>query len=66
MNYITVEVLVEEISKTDESKMSGRTRTGKLVHFTGGDTSLIGKLVNVKITQAEMYILIGELVNIIR
>ncbi|HBF76279.1 MAG TPA: tRNA (N6-isopentenyl adenosine(37)-C2)-methylthiotransferase MiaB, partial [Clostridiaceae bacterium] len=62
----TVEVLVEEISKTDESKMSGRTRTGKLVHFTGGDTSLIGKLVNVKITQAEMYILIGELVNIIR
>lgn len=61
----TVEVLVEEISKTDEAKMSGRTRTGKLVHFTGGDTSLIGKLVNVKITQAEMYILIGELVNII-
>ncbi|SEF47130.1 tRNA-i(6)A37 thiotransferase enzyme MiaB [Caloramator fervidus] len=61
-----VEVLVEGISKTNENKLTGRTRTGKLVHFTGGDLSLKGKLVNVKITQAQMYILLGELVEVIR
>ncbi|CCJ32632.1 MULTISPECIES: tRNA (N6-isopentenyl adenosine(37)-C2)-methylthiotransferase MiaB [Caloramator] len=61
-----VEVLVEGPSKTDENRLTGRTRTGKLVHFTGGDASLKGKLVNVKITQAQMYILLGELVEVIR
>ncbi|SHE34682.1 tRNA (N6-isopentenyl adenosine(37)-C2)-methylthiotransferase MiaB [Caloramator proteoclasticus] len=61
-----VEVLVEEVSKTDESKLTGRTRTGKLVHFDSNDKNLIGKLVNVKITEPRNFILIGEFVELIR
>jgi tRNA-2-methylthio-N6-dimethylallyladenosine synthase len=58
-----VEVLVEETSKIDEFMLSGRTRTGKLVYFTGGDLSLKGEIVNVKITKTQMYTLIGEIVT---
>ncbi|MCX7979411.1 MAG: TRAM domain-containing protein, partial [Bdellovibrionaceae bacterium] len=61
-----VEVLVEEVSKTDETKLTGRTRTGKLVHFSSDDKDLVGKFVNVKITEPKNFILIGELVNVIR
>lgn len=61
-----VEVLVEGPSKNDESKLTGRTRTGKLVNFTGGDISLKGSLVNVKITQPQTFSLQGELVEVIR
>lgn len=53
------EVLVEGLSKNDETKLMGRTRTGKLVNFTG-DKSNIGKLVNVKITKANSFSLLGE------
>nr|WP_026051065.1 tRNA (N6-isopentenyl adenosine(37)-C2)-methylthiotransferase MiaB [Clostridium tunisiense] len=55
----TVEVLVEGISKSDEAKLTGRTRTGKLVNFNG-DKASIGNLVNVKITKAQSFSLIGE------
>ncbi|MEG0774800.1 tRNA (N6-isopentenyl adenosine(37)-C2)-methylthiotransferase MiaB [Clostridium sp.] len=54
-----VEVLVEGESKSDETKLTGRTRTGKLVNFTGNKES-IGQLVNVKITKAQSFSLIGE------
>lgn len=54
-----VEVLVEGLSKNDESKLMGRTRTGKLVNFTGNKDS-IGKLVNVKITKITTFSLSGE------
>jgi tRNA-2-methylthio-N6-dimethylallyladenosine synthase len=54
-----VEVLVEGTSKNDESKLMGRTRTGKLVNFTG-DTVSIGKLTQVKITEALSFSLNGE------
>lgn len=57
-----VEVLVEGKSKTDENLLSGRTRQNKLVNFTGGDDELIGKLVNVKITNPKSFSLQGELV----
>ena len=54
-------VLVEEVSKNDESMLSGRTEGGKLVHFMGtGD--LIGQLVNVIITGAKTFTLHGDLV----
>ena len=59
----TVEVLVEGKSKTDDSVLSGRTRQNKLVNFTGGDDSLIGKLVNVKITTPKTFSLQGELIK---
>ncbi|QAT40233.1 tRNA (N6-isopentenyl adenosine(37)-C2)-methylthiotransferase MiaB [Clostridium sp. JN-9] len=55
----TVEVLVEGLSKNDETKLMGRTRTGKLVNFIGNKDS-IGKLVNVKITKVTTFSLNGE------
>ena len=55
-----VEVLVEGPSKNDETKLMGRTRTGKLVNFAG-DESLVGKLVNVKIYRAQPFSLLGEI-----
>lgn len=54
-----VEVLVEGRSKNDANKLTGRTRTGKLVNFTGNFDS-IGKLINVKITEALSFSLNGE------
>lgn len=54
-----VKVLVEGKSKNDETKLSGRTETGKLVNFTGNEDS-IGKIIEVKITQALTFSLNGE------
>ena len=54
-----VEVLVEGYSKNDESKLTGRTRTGKLVNFEGNNKA-IGELVSVQITKAHSFSLIGE------
>jgi tRNA-2-methylthio-N6-dimethylallyladenosine synthase len=54
-----VEVLVEGTSKNDENKLMGRTRTGKLVNFAGNKDN-IGRLVNVKITEALSFSLNGE------
>ncbi|MFU0823851.1 tRNA (N6-isopentenyl adenosine(37)-C2)-methylthiotransferase MiaB [Clostridium sp.] len=56
-----VEVLVEGPSKNDETKLMGRTRTNKLVNFEGND-DIIGTLVKVKITKAQSFSLIGEIV----
>lgn len=58
----TYPVLVEEVSDKDESRLSGRTPTGKLVHFPA-DKSLVGSIVPVKITNVNPYSMIGELVN---
>lgn len=55
----TVEVLVEGESRSNENKLTGRTRTGKLVNFDGPKET-IGQLVNVKITKANSFSLIGE------
>lgn len=55
----TVEVLVEGPSKNDPSRLTGRTRTNKLVHFVG-EVELIGKLVDVKIIKVQTWSLIGE------
>lgn len=57
----TVEVLVEEVSKNNDEILSGRTRTGKLVHFKG-TKDLIGKFVNVNIDAAKTFTLEGYLV----
>ena len=46
-----LEVLVEEPSR-GEGSMTGRSTHNKRVHFTGGDGSLIGKIVPVKIETA--------------
>lgn len=58
----TVEVLIEGKSKTDETKFTGRTRQNKLVNFTvkNPEADLLGKLMNVKITEATTFSLVGE------
>lgn len=61
-----VEVLVEEPSKLDEYTLSGRTRTGKLVYFRGGDMALKGRLVNVKVVKTQMYTLLGDLIEVVK
>ena len=55
-----VEVLVEGLNEKDSTKLYGYTDTMKLVNFTG-DSSLIGTLVNVIITDAKSFSLDGEL-----
>lgn len=56
-----MEVLVEGTSENDPTQLSGRTRTHKLVHFPGSQ-ELFGKLVQVRITQAQTWLLKGEVV----
>ncbi|MBU4320970.1 MAG: tRNA (N6-isopentenyl adenosine(37)-C2)-methylthiotransferase MiaB [Nitrospinae bacterium] len=56
------EVLVEGASKKDKGKITGRTRTNKIVNFEG-DESLIGKLVNVEIRMAMRHSLEGRLTS---
>ena len=55
-----VKVLVDSFSDKDEDKLSGYTEHNKLVNFNG-DESLIGKIVEVKITKAYTWHLKGEL-----
>ncbi len=56
----TVDVLVEGVSKNNETVMTGRTDTFKLVHFPG-DRSLIGQIVQVKIKGNTSFTLEGHL-----
>ena len=54
-----VEVLVEGASKTDEKIFTGRTRSNKLILFAHG-SERAGDLVKIKITQAQTWLLKGE------
>ena len=58
----TFDVLVDGESKNNKEMLSGYTEENKLVHFKG-DSSLVGKIVKVKINESHTYSLIGELVN---
>lgn len=55
-----VNVLVEDISKKDNTKLSGRNEEFKLINFEG-PKELIGQIVRVKITDANSFNLKGEL-----
>lgn len=57
-----VKVLVEETSKNNAERLTGRTPEGKLVNFTG-DLADIGSIVDVHITKAGAYSLTGEKVE---
>ncbi|MFC7392622.1 tRNA (N6-isopentenyl adenosine(37)-C2)-methylthiotransferase MiaB [Scopulibacillus cellulosilyticus] len=57
-----VEVLVEGTSKKNPKVLSGHTRTNKVVNFRG-PKSLIGELVNVRVTEAKTWTLDGEFVE---
>ena len=55
----TVRVLVEGYSKTDETKLTGRTEKNRLVHFEGPE-ELIGRYADIRVTSAETFALFGE------
>ena len=55
-------VLVEGPSKKNKDVLSGYTESNKVVNFKG-DKTLIGKIINVKITENHVYSLTGEIVN---
>lgn len=56
-----VEILVEGPSRTNPEVLTGRTRTNRIVNFSGPQ-HLIGQLVNVKITLAKTWNLEGMMV----
>jgi len=58
---LTVKVLVEGVSEADKSRLTGRTETNRIVNFTGS-YELVGKLVNVKIINANLSNL-GGMIN---
>ena len=57
----TLEVLVEGLSETDKDKLSGRTRSNKIVNFYSNQ-KYIGNFVMVKILEAKQHSLYGEIV----
>ena len=56
------EVLVTSVSKKDKNKVSGVMFNNKIVNFDG-DSSLIGKIVKVKILEDKLYSFTGEMVD---
>src|SRR5437899_7592200 len=54
----TLEVLCEGPSKTNSSRLTGRTRTNKIVHFEG-TRDFVGTLVDVRIERATGFSLYG-------
>lgn len=56
-----VEVLVEGASKADEKIFTGRTRSNKLILFAHGSEQA-GDLINVRITQAQTWLLKGDVI----
>jgi len=59
---IILEVLIEGVSQTDPEKLTGRTKTNKIVNFNG-EKKETGLTVNIKILEAKQHSLFGERVN---
>lgn len=55
-----VEVLVEDPNPRNPAQVLGRTRQGRQVYFDGDLAELKGKFINVKITEARTWSLVGE------
>lgn len=55
-----MDVLVEEINRQDSSLVTGRLSNNLLVHFPG-DASLIGKIVNVELSESKGFYYIGKM-----
>ena len=57
----TMEVLVEEVNRQDPSFVTGRLSNNLSVHFPGS-SSLIGKLVDVRLKECKGFYYIGEMI----
>ncbi|MBE5949568.1 MAG: tRNA (N6-isopentenyl adenosine(37)-C2)-methylthiotransferase MiaB [Lachnospiraceae bacterium] len=57
-----MDVLVEDINRQDSEFVTGRLSNNSVVHFKGGE-ELIGKIVNVKLTEAKGFYYLGEMTN---
>lgn len=58
----TYRVLVEGIGRTGEEYMTGRSESNMIIDFVG-DEGMIGQLVDVKITKALNWALLGEIIE---
>ena len=58
-----VKVLVDGVSKNNPDNLCGYSEHLKLVHFPSKNMSLVGKIVNVKITEGKTWFALGELVE---
>lgn len=56
----TQKILVDGYSKNDDKILTGRTDTNKVVNFEGSE-DLIGKMMNIKITEEHKWYLKGEI-----
>ena len=56
----TQKLLVEGFSKNDKNVLTGRTDTNKVVNFEGTE-DLIGKIINIKITEEHKWYLTGKI-----
>lgn len=56
------EVLVDGVSKNNKTALTGRLMDNKMINFVG-DSSLVGKIVKVKVTSTHIHYLIGEIVK---
>ncbi len=61
----TEEVVVEGRSKTDATKLTGRTRQNKLVHFASEQGLRTGTYANVEVVNAGSHYLFGELREVV-
>lgn len=57
-----LDALVEEVNEQDATLMTGRLSNNTLVHFPG-DVSLLGRIVNVKLTECKGFYYLGEMVE---
>ena len=56
----TQKILVDGYSKNDKTTLTGRTDTNKVVNFEGKE-ELIGKMIDIKITEEHKWYLKGEI-----
>ncbi|HYF34511.1 MAG TPA: tRNA (N6-isopentenyl adenosine(37)-C2)-methylthiotransferase MiaB [Prosthecobacter sp.] len=55
-----VEILCEGVSKTNETRLMGRTRTNKIVVFEGNPDRHVGQIFDLKISHYENFTLYGD------
>jgi len=55
-----VEILCEGPSKTNEERLTGRTRTNRIVVFDGNPTRHVGEIFNVRVTNNANFTLFGD------